>query len=217
LQSTLQEYPLNQQPFDDLLSAFRQDQYVNRYETDSQLHDYCQRSANPVGRILLQLADVKSEQCYAWSDSICTSLQLVNFAQDMSRDAAINRIYLPRSRWASNSVNEAMILGATATKPLCKAILTWTDEIRRGFLAGWELTNHVPPWLSRDIRLFASGGLAIADAIVAKSGDVWSQRIEVSKLTKFWLLVRAMLTRKPPLSFQGTHGNRAVSGGLQDV
>lgn len=220
LRSTLIEYRLDQQPFNDLLSAFRQDQLVNRYDTDEQLKDYCQRSANPVGRILLQLAKVESEQCFTWSDSICTSLQLVNFAQDMSRDAAINRIYLPRSRWTPDGIDEKMILDACATQPLCKSVLSWIDEIRLGFASGWELTNHVPGWLSRDIRLFASGGLAIADLIVAKSGDVWSQRIEVSKPSKIWLLVRAMMTRKPPRSNyrnQGANGIRMVSGGLQDA
>jgi squalene synthase HpnC len=218
LQSTLAEHRLDQKPFNDLLSAFRQDQFVNRYDTDEQLKDYCRRSANPVGRIVLQLANVDSEQCLAWSDSICTSLQLVNFAQDMSRDAAIDRIYLPRSRWASHGIDEKMILDAVATEPLCKSVLSWIDDLRLGFTSGWELTNHVPGWLSRDIRLFASGGLAIADAITAKSGDVWSQRIEVSKSSKVWLLLRAMMTRKPPrIKRFGNVVNRKriVSGGSQ--
>ncbi len=218
LQATLKKFRLDQKPFNDLLSAFRQDQVVNRYDTDEQLNDYCQRSANPVGRIVLQLARVDSAQCLAWSDSICTSLQLVNFAQDMSRDAAINRIYLPRSRWISHGIDEKMILDATATEPLCKSVMSWIDDLRFGFTSGWELTNHVPGWLSRDIRLFASGGLAIADAISAKSGDVWSQRIEVSKSTKIWLLLRSMITRKPPRINRRTHaasGSQMVQGGSQ--
>jgi squalene synthase HpnC len=218
LQSTILAHRLDQKPFNDLLSAFRQDQVVNRYDTDEQLKDYCQRSASPVGRIVLQLANVHSEPCFAWSDSICTSLQLVNFAQDMSRDAAIDRIYMPRARWASYGIDEKMILDAVATEPLCKSVLNWIDDLRLGFTSGWELTNHVPGWLSRDIRLFASGGLAIADAITVKSGDVWSQRIEVSKLSKVWLLMRAMITRKPPRSNRcnnKAYGNRMFSGGSQ--
>jgi len=198
LRSTLRTYRLDQQPFSDLLSAFRQDQTVDRYETDEPLKDYCRRSANPVGRILLQLANVDSDRCFDWSDSICTSLQLVNFAQDMSRDAAIGRIYLPRSRWSRYGLHEQMILERIATRPLQCTVLDWLDEIREGFYSGWQLTNHVPGWLSRDVRLFAGGGLAITDAIVKREGDVWSQRIQLSKPTKFWLLTRAMITRLPP-------------------
>ena len=200
LRSTLRTYRLDKQPFTDLLSAFRQDQTVDRYETDEALKDYCRRSANPVGRILLQLANVDSDRCLDWSDSICTSLQLVNFVQDMSRDAAIGRIYLPMSRWSRHGLHEQMILERIAIPPLQCTVLDWIDEIREGFYSGWQLTNHVPGWLSRDVCLFAGGGLAVADAIVARGGDVWSQRIHVSKPTKFWLLTRAMITRLPPKS-----------------
>jgi len=209
LLSTLKTYPLRKQPFSDLLSAFRQDQSVNRYDTDSSLEDYCRRSANPVGRILLQLANVDSDRCRAWSDSICTSLQLINFAQDMSCDALMGRIYLPKSRWSRRGLSEQVILERIGTEPLRQTVLDWIAEIRTGFYSGWELTNHVPSWLSRDICLFAGGGLAIADAIAAKSGDVWSERVEVSKWSKLRILARAMITRRPPKPVHTNQKTRA--------
>ena len=92
---TIREFDIPQQPFSDLVSAFEQDQAVSEYETFDQLIDYCRRSANPVGRLVLSLCGQANEQNFRWSDSICTGLQLANFWQDVSRDLDIGRIYLP--------------------------------------------------------------------------------------------------------------------------
>jgi squalene synthase HpnC len=198
LQKTLGEFALSKQPFDDLLSAFRQDQIVDRYETDEQLLDYCRRSANPVGRILLQLAKVDSPDCLHWSDQICTGLQLANFCQDMSRDALKNRIYLPRSRWERDNLSEEMLLKRKCEPELQQTALRWMLEIRERLYDGWQLTEHVPAWLARDVRLFASGGLAILQKIAARQGDVWSQRIEVGRWDKIQWFARALISRRPP-------------------
>jgi squalene synthase HpnC len=198
LAETAGEFKLTQQPFNDLLSAFRQDQSVVRYDNDSQLLDYCQRSANPVGRILLSLAKVTDLQCIAWSDDICTGLQLANFCQDMSRDAAIGRIYLPRARWTQFQIDEATILHRVATPALQSTLLQWCNDITNYFDRGWPLTKRVPGWLARDVRLFASGGLKILTEIAAVHGDVWTNRPEVGKWSKLYLLLRAILTSRPP-------------------
>ncbi len=201
LRSTVQSFSLSKQPFDDLLSAFRQDQNVDRYETDEQLLDYCQRSANPVGRILLQMAKVESHECLKWSDQICTGLQLANFCQDMARDALKHRIYLPRSRWGQDHVSEEMILRRKCEPALQRATMRWMLEIRERFYDGWQLTEHVPAWLARDVRLFAGGGLAILQRIAHKKGDVWSERIEIRKGDKIRLFLRAILSKRPPKRF----------------
>ncbi len=198
LRSTIQTFELSKQPFDDLLSAFRQDQAVNRYENDNQLLDYCRRSANPVGRILLQMAQVNMPECYRWSDQICTGLQLANFCQDMAQDAGKQRIYLPRSRWEQDQVTDAMILSRKCTPELQHAVMRWMLEIREQFYDGWQLAEHVPSWLARDVRLFASGGLAILDRIGRCHGDVWSQRVEVSRRDKLRLVLRSLFIKSPP-------------------
>src|SRR5690606_32675874 len=96
LRQTIDKFAIPEQPLEDLISAFEQDQHVHRYETFEQLHDYCRRSADPVGRIVLHLCRNVSEQTITWSDSICTGLQLANFWQDVARDFDIGRVYLPR-------------------------------------------------------------------------------------------------------------------------
>src|SRR5205807_8271096 len=83
------------EPFADLISAFEQDQTVREYETYEQLVDYCRRSANPVGRLVLYLCRQATSENFRWSDSICTGLQLANFWQDVARDLDIGRVYLP--------------------------------------------------------------------------------------------------------------------------
>ena len=95
LKPTAEEFDLTPEPFLDLVSAFEQDQTVAAYETFADLRDYCRRSADPVGRIVLRLLGAYEEENVRLSDSVCTGLQLVNFWQDVSRDADIGRRYLP--------------------------------------------------------------------------------------------------------------------------
>ena len=198
LQDTVQRHALTQQPFVDLLDAFRQDQTVNRYVDDAQLIDYCRRSANPVGRILLQLAQSVTPTTLSLSDAVCTGLQLANFCQDMARDAEMGRIYLPRSRWAANCVQEAMLLKRRVTPELRQALAAWVATARQYLLDGWPLVQHVPRWLRTDVDLFVRGGLAILQAIEAGSCDVWTRRRTVSKWTQTRLFVTAVLPTFSP-------------------
>ncbi|MFN7768008.1 MAG: squalene synthase HpnC, partial [Planctomycetaceae bacterium] len=96
LSETIREFDIPRQPLVDLISAFEQDQTVREYETYPQLLDYCRRSADPVGRLVLALCRRATAENFIWSDSICTGLQLANFWQDVARDFDIGRIYLPR-------------------------------------------------------------------------------------------------------------------------
>ena len=96
LSETVERYGIPIEPFDRLISAFEQDQSVSEYETFEQLLDYCQRSANPVGHLVLHVAGAITPENVRLADAICTALQLANFWQDVARDLAIGRIYLPR-------------------------------------------------------------------------------------------------------------------------
>ncbi len=192
LQQTICRHNMSLTPFVDLLSAFRQDQTVTRYQDDAQLFDYCRRSANPVGRMLLQLAKRSDPESLRLSDCVCSGLQLANFCQDMARDAALGRIYLPQSRWPAARVDEAMLLQVHATPQMKNALSQWVPTAREQLLAGWPLIDRVPRWLRVDVDLFVRGGLAILDAIADQQFDVWTKRPTVGKWTQAKLLGKTL-------------------------
>ena len=193
LQHTLERHRMPLNPFLDLLSAFRQDQSVKRYETPAQLMDYCRRSANPVGRILLHLADACNEKNLELSDRVCSALQLTNFCQDMSRDAAMNRIYIPRTAWVQHGVSEEDLLARRVTEPLRSLLADWVRQSRDMFDVGRPLVERLPTWLSFDVDLFIRGGMAVLDAIERQDYDVWSRRPGISRLGKLGLMGRSVV------------------------
>lgn len=194
LAGTLQRHALPKQPFADLLSAFLQDQHKFRYDSMSELEDYCRRSADPVGRLVLGLAGAADDPQNLWlSDSICTGLQLANFCQDMRRDAAIGRIYAPRELWQQHGVTEGELL-AGRPLPHMQAMLEEFVELAENYLdRGFELVRRVPRWLALDVRLFRAGGLAILSEIERAKFDVWTERPEVSRWRKGKLLIGALV------------------------
>lgn len=195
LTSTIEEYDFEPELFLALLSAFRQDRAVFRYKNANELVDYCRRSANPVGRILLHLAGCHDPEAIARSDDVCTGLQLANFCQDMSRDAAIGRIYAPSELWGEHEVTEQMILDRQPTSQLQSMLKGWVAETRKYFVRGSDLIGMTPSWLSTDVKLFIGGGESILRAIEQQSYDVWTRRPTVSKFQKVWLLMRVLLLR----------------------
>ena len=195
LQSTIQKHRIPIAPLEDLLSAFRQDQSKRRYNNHAELLDYCRRSANPVGRVILRFADADSEHNLKLSDSICTGLQLANFCQDMARDAAMNRIYAPIDLWQRHEVREADILAANCTPQLQSMLREWVQVARQCFLDGLLLVKKVPRWLAIDVNLFAQGGMAILNEIETCNFDVWTKRPTVSKTAKFKLLLQTLKSR----------------------
>ncbi|MCC6508659.1 MAG: squalene synthase HpnC [Pirellulaceae bacterium] len=193
---TIIRHNLPKQPFDDLLSAFVQDQSTSRYDSFVELNDYCRRSANPVGRLVLGLARAADDpENLRLSDEICTGLQLANFCQDMQRDAAMGRIYAPRELWGRHGVDESMLMNARVT-PQLRQMLREFVQVARGRLdAGAMLAARVPRWLALDVRLFRAGGLAILREIERQNFDVWTRRPTVSKWHKIRLLIRACVAR----------------------
>lgn len=195
LRKTVQNYSLDQQAFLDLLDAFEQDQHQLRYHSDDELIDYCRRSANPVGRIVLQLAGCLNGETAALSDSICTGLQLANHWQDIARDYAIGRIYLPQSGWEQFGVDETMFTAPDTPLPLRRAISHQCDVAEKHLRDGLALADKVPSWLASDIRLFAHGGLQTIAAIREIDFDVLRVRPTVSKWCQAKLMVKALLRR----------------------
>ncbi|WP_246151292.1 squalene synthase HpnC [Rubripirellula reticaptiva] len=197
LADTIVRFQLPKQPFDDLMSAFRQDQETTRYAEFDQLLDYCCRSANPVGRIVLQMSGCCDDDSAALSDQICTGLQLANFWQDVKRDFEIGRVYLPADQMKRYGVTESdFILGAerNLTPVSLRDAINQQCELAEQFLRrGLPLINQVPSWLAADIRLFAHGGLATIEAIRRVDFDVLRVRPKVSKTQQVSMLARAWL------------------------
>jgi squalene synthase HpnC len=194
LAETIRETGLSREPFADLIDAFEQDQRKTRYATRAELLDYCRRSADPVGRIVLGLEGCRDPDLIRMSDAICTGLQLVNFWQDITRDRLAGRIYLPADDMARHGVTESM-LASNEAGPEVKALLC--DEVawaRECFVAGEQLPAIAPRALRPAISMFLGGGRAVADAIELAGFDTLARRPTVGRLTKLSLAGRGLIT-----------------------
>ncbi len=189
LRDTIAEFAIPAQPFRDLLTAFRQDQTTPTYDTFESLLGYCRNSADPVGRLVLHLGRCCDERSVELSDSICTGLQLANFWQDVRRDRAKGRIYLPLEDCKKFGVTEADLDRPTAT-PEFKQLLRFEVDRAEEFLRrGLPLVERMPRGLAGDIWLFAQGGLKILAKIRALDYDVLAVRPKVTKFDQLRLLV----------------------------
>lgn len=193
LRPTIAEFDIPQSPFADLISAFEQDQRIKEYDSFEQLRDYCRRSADPVGRIVLYLCRAYSEQNAIWSDSICTGLQLANFWQDVSRDFEIGRVYLPREdRLQFGYTIES--LNARETNESFLRLMRFEVERAADLLrSGLPLVEALPGRMQVDIDLFARGGLQILRRIEDIEFRVWERRPVVSKFDVARLFLGACL------------------------
>jgi squalene synthase HpnC len=179
-------------PFHDLLSAFRQDVTVARYDTFANLLDYCRRSANPIGRLLLALYGVAGDSALRASDAICTALQLVNFWQDIAADWQRGRVYLPREDLARFGVDEAQI-GAGRCDDAWRALLAFETARTRALLeSGRALTRALPWRLSLELAGVLAGGHWILDAIDAAGGDVFRHRPRITQAAWIAIAWRAL-------------------------
>jgi squalene synthase HpnC/squalene synthase HpnD len=192
LHDTIRRFDIPPQPFLDLLSAFEQDQLVKNYDTFDALLDYCRRSANPVGRLVLYLGEAFDAESAALSDDICTALQLANFWQDVARDYALGRVYLPRedrSRFGYSDDD----LAAHRFTPSFAALLRFEVERTRAlFYRGLPLAERVPETMRTEIELFVRGGLAILRKIERQNYNVWMKRPALAKWEKGLLLAGAL-------------------------
>jgi squalene synthase HpnC len=195
LADTIRTLNLIQPPFDDLLDAFRQDQVKTRYADFDELADYCRRSANPVGQIVLRMAAADSPENVALSDAVCTGLQLANHWQDIARDFSSGRVYLPQDSLDREGVSEEMLGGRAANAAVRSLVAKECARARRFLLNGLPLADRVPRWLAADVRLFVHGGLATLDAIAAADHDTLARRPQVSRWKQIGLTVQAVMGR----------------------
>lgn len=184
LQPVIAEFDLPVALLADLLSAFEQDVVKQRYATEAELLDYCRRSADPVGRLLLHLYGVHDAESLGQSDSICSALQLINFWQDLSVDIPRGRIYIPRELWAVHGVDEAQLMTREVTPSTTKLIAACAGSARARMLKGLELPATVARRLggfdgwraALELRCVIQGGLRILDKMAAMDHRTLAQR-----------------------------------------
>jgi squalene synthase HpnC len=189
LSETIRAFNIPIEPFGDLLTAFRQDQQVTRYETIDELIEYCRCSANPVGRMILYLGRCHTPERAKLSDSICTGLQLANFWQDVANDWDRGRIYLPQTLCRQFGYDEACFARRVCNEAFRKLLAVQVDQAEGWLRAGAPLAAQMPAELRLSVALFAAGGLATLEAIRRQRFDVWTRRPTVSRSKKLRLLI----------------------------
>lgn len=194
LANTIATHQLPLHPFRDLLDAFSQDVVQTRYASFDELQDYCRRSANPVGRLMLHLFRAATPTNLTRSDAICTALQLINHWQDVGIDATkpVPRIYLPEEDLAYYDVPEATILSRTATADFRGLMRFQVERARKLMLSGEPLGRVLTGRIGLEIRTIIAGGLRILDKIEAVDYDVFHHRPVLGPLDWPRLLWKAL-------------------------
>ena len=176
LAETITEWRLPLQPFRDLLDAFAQDVVKKRYADYPELLDYCRRSANPVGRLLLYLFDRADGENLRRSDCICTALQLINFWQDIAVDWQKHRVYLPQDDLARFGVDESQIAEGRWSENWAALLDFQVARSESLMREGAPLVRCLPGRMGWEIRLTVQGGLRILERIRQTRGDIFRHR-----------------------------------------
>jgi squalene synthase HpnC len=172
LGAVVRAYRLPLQLFYDLLDAFSQDVVKKRYENFAELMDYCRRSANPVGRLLLHLFGAARGENLSYSDAICSSLQLINFWQDVAIDWRKDLVYLPQDELRRHGVSEAQIAAGDSSGQWKTLMRFQTARARELMQSGAPLGRALPGRIGLEIRTIVQGGLRILEKIDKAEGDV---------------------------------------------
>jgi hydroxysqualene synthase len=186
LATVIAKFSLPIKHLDDLLSAFEQDIRKTRdgqgYQTEAELHDYCARSANPVGRLLLHLYGITNDVALSYSDDICTALQLINFWQDLSQDIPRGRFYLSEDACTQFNVSRADLLSLKQTKNTTDLIAAQALNTLAMMQKGSKLVHLIPGRAGWELRFVVQGGLRILDKIKALDYAMLVKRPKLTKL-----------------------------------
>jgi squalene synthase HpnC len=197
LAAIIKQYRLPLAPFHDLLSAFKQDVVTPRYASFELILDYCRRSANPVGRLMLSLYGAAGPANLRDSDAICSALQLINFLQDIAIDRKKERIYLPLDDLARFEVPAAQ-LDSGVLDARWRALMAFEVARARALMVeGAPLAPRLPGRIGWELRLVVQGGLRILEAIEHADYDVFKRRPRLK--TRDWILIawRALWMKAP--------------------
>jgi squalene synthase HpnC len=177
--------------FDDLLSAFGQDTMTTRYDSWADVFDYCRRSANPVGRLVLRIAGCRDEALDRSSDALCTALQLTNFWQDFGHDWIIGRLYVPRDVTAACRAREMDLNGPYLNESWMAAMRQCVDQTRAQFEAGRAVCDSVRGRLRYELRVTWLGGMRILEQVERTGAALLTERPAIGKGDLPLLLWRA--------------------------
>jgi len=206
LGETVRRLPIPKALLLDLLSAFRQDTVKTRYETWEELLDYCRRSADPVGRLVLIIFGYQDPSLPPLSDAICTGLQLANHWQDLALDLRKGRIYAPRELMESFGVKEWDLNAGRITPALRGMMGEMIARTRALFARGRPLCDAVGKDLRFEMRLTWLGGTSILDAVEAADYDVFRRRPHHGLMGKARLAWRAWRWPAPNAVAAAPHG-----------
>lgn len=200
LMHTMRQCQLDVQPFDDLLSAFGQDVVVKRYETWADLLDYCRRSANPVGRLVLRICGYRDAALDRQSDAICTALQLTNFWQDLAVDWGKGRLYVPRDVREQAQADESALDRREWPSAWQDAMRESAMRTRERFVEGRPLLEKVRGRLRHELRATWLGGMRVLDKLEAGDYNVFDRRPSLGwrdGLLVGWRVIRWRATASP--------------------
>jgi len=176
LANTIQQHQLDAALFHDLLSAFKQDVSKTRYKDFNEVMDYCRRSANPVGHLMLQLFNEATEQNNIDSDKICSALQLINFMQDIQQDLIENcRVYFPQVEMKAAGVSIEDLKNQSTEPHVVEFARQQTKRARAMMIDGAGLGKRLKGRFGMEIRAIISGGLHICDALLAQGDNIYSR------------------------------------------
>jgi squalene synthase HpnC len=195
LRKTVAAHRLPIEPFDDLITAFEQDQTVTRYRNFEELFAYCRYSANPVGRLVLGLCGYRDAQRQELSDATCTALQLANFWQDVIVDLQKDRVYLPLDVLERHGYPQEDLFARRFDACFRDVMKEVTGVARELFLKGLPLADQVDRRLAIDLELFSRGGLKILEKIERQDYDVLRARPAITKTERVGLLLGALTRR----------------------
>jgi squalene synthase HpnC len=195
LAETIQQKQIPIEPFQDLITAFRQDQVKTLYRSWQEVLGYCRYSANPVGRLVLYVCGYRDAERQRLSDFTCTALQLANFWQDVRRDYAIGRIYIPLDDMARSGYSEEDLRAGRYNERFVELLRGLVARTGALFQQGLPLIGMVDRRLAVDIELFSRGGMEILRLIERQNYDVLSRRPHLAR-SQMMLLGASVLARR---------------------
>lgn len=194
LKETIIIKKLSPENFFNLLKAFKQDVDKNRYENFREILDYCSNSANPVGRILLELFNIKDEKAFYYSDKICTALQITNFIQDSQLDYQKGRIYFPLDELKKFEVDEK-VFEMSGINPNFKKLIEFSvDRVQNYFNEGKSLLEFLSGRFKYEIAWTIKGGEEILNKIRGADFDIFTKRATLTKTDYLKLCIKSFIT-----------------------
>ena len=200
LHDTIRRFRLPMELFDDLLDAFMQDVTTTRYETWAAVLDYCRRSANPVGRLVLRLSGHHDDALDHASDAVCSALQLTNFWQDLAIDWSRGRLYVPAETWRRYGAVPDTLSGGAMTAEWAAAMRDCADRTRQLFDAGRPVCDGVRGRLRYELRATWLGGTRILTRLEQSGFDVFRNRPALGAADAIVIACGTLLWRETPPS-----------------